>query len=528
MGRVTTIITGDASKLTEEQRKVAEAAKSMRNEFAEVDRTIQRMGREADRVFRDTRTAQENYNKQLDNLSTLLRHNKIDQDTYNRAVRQAKEAFDDAGDAGKRTFGDAFNARVASNITALGGMLSITQLIRETFSGAREEADRIGDTLDLRFLTRGQIAQVAGTEAEFREMSALSESLLARGAATSIVESDKIVLALKAANQLSEADVFGDIARVGLVDELEGLVKAVNFMKQNFGEAESGGARAMLSKAFAAGGPSTFESIELLKEAAQVSGGAQKAGLSDEELLAALTVLAESATSPELAKTLLRNVFAAGAKKDIKSTGLADLIGQFQGQMQADRQTSAQYFGDIRTIEGFDLLVRDFAQVAQLTKDIMAANSGDMLDQKIRLMEREESTAIGKRVAIGRMDVSKIQTGIGAFEQQQDAIDSATEEMLIQGGVGPFMRSLGRTGRGWQRYFGISPGPSAATTMDYMSQGQIQGNQALIDAVQRVVDLQGQATQLLQRQDDREERRGQDPQRRPQPTSPRVPRPETN
>lgn len=64
---------------------------------------IDPMVAEAARVFDATRTPLENYQAQIARLNDLLAAGKINQDTYNRAVLQAQDAFDAAEKAGKKS-----------------------------------------------------------------------------------------------------------------------------------------------------------------------------------------------------------------------------------------------------------------------------------------------------------------------------------------------------------------------------------------------------------------------------------------
>jgi hypothetical protein len=329
------------------------------------------------------------------------------------------------------------------------------------------------------------------------------------------------VLALKAANQMDEAEVFGELARVGLVEELDELIKSVNFMKRNFGD-EAGDARAMLSKAFAAGGPSTFEAIQIFNEAASISSSAQKVGVSDEELLAAMTVLAESTTSPETAGTAIKNLTDKAAKLGMRSTGLRDLIGQFERDMAGQGLSSAQFLNDAQAIQGFDLITRDWKQIASLTKDIMAANSGQMLDEKIRLMEGAEAATIRRREAAGELEASKIRKGMGEDEQLRRTITDVEERVRVEEGWGRFMLSVFRGRRRLQNTLSLF-GPEAVTTQqgeEMLQRAERSENPELLEAVRELVSLQRMANA-------RDEKNDKDPSKRTQPAR-RTPRPETN
>lgn len=65
---------------------------------------LQSLQDEGQRVYEETRTAQERLANELERYQLLLREAAIDQETYNRAVAQAKERFDELEKDGKQTF----------------------------------------------------------------------------------------------------------------------------------------------------------------------------------------------------------------------------------------------------------------------------------------------------------------------------------------------------------------------------------------------------------------------------------------
>lgn len=97
---------------------------------------IDPMVREAERIFDSTRNSVENYHMQIARLNELLAAGAIDQDTYNRAVLQAQDAFEQAEKAGKN---------------AEGTFQNIGQTIGHSFSsafqGLIDGSKKVGDVL---------------------------------------------------------------------------------------------------------------------------------------------------------------------------------------------------------------------------------------------------------------------------------------------------------------------------------------------------------------------------------------------
>jgi len=72
---------------------------------ARIKAAIDPLAQEAARIFEATRTPLEQYQAQIARLNELLAAGKVNQDTYNRAVLQAQDAFDQAEAAAKKSGG---------------------------------------------------------------------------------------------------------------------------------------------------------------------------------------------------------------------------------------------------------------------------------------------------------------------------------------------------------------------------------------------------------------------------------------
>lgn len=108
---------------------------------------IDPMAREAARVFEQTRTPLESYQAEIARLNELLAAGAITQDTYNRAVLQAQDAFDKAGKGAAQT-AQSVGGSINSMFSGFGS--SIAGVIK----GTKEWSDVLTDLL-------GQLAQLA-------------------------------------------------------------------------------------------------------------------------------------------------------------------------------------------------------------------------------------------------------------------------------------------------------------------------------------------------------------------------------
>lgn len=141
---------GKAGQTASEQF-VVNFENSSKSKSKRVKAAIDPMAREAAQIFEATRTPLEQYQAQIARLNELLASGAVNQDTYNRAVIQAQDAFAKAEEAGKKT----------------GGVMeSIGQTISQSFSSAFEGlidgSKKVKDVLrDL----LGQLASMAANSA---------------------------------------------------------------------------------------------------------------------------------------------------------------------------------------------------------------------------------------------------------------------------------------------------------------------------------------------------------------------------
>lgn len=108
---------------------VDDATKKAGDDARRVAKEQAELGRQAATVWQQTRTPLEQYNQKLGQLSGLLQKGKLDQDTYNRAVVQAKHAYQDAAGAGQKAFGpDLLGTLAKAGAAYLGLSASIREV----------------------------------------------------------------------------------------------------------------------------------------------------------------------------------------------------------------------------------------------------------------------------------------------------------------------------------------------------------------------------------------------------------------
>ena len=93
-----------AESEAEFEAAVRASAEAVKAEGEAYDAWLQKLKDEGEQVYQQTRTAQERLNAELERYQVLLNQGVIDQDTYNRAVAQARKSFEEMEKSGDQAF----------------------------------------------------------------------------------------------------------------------------------------------------------------------------------------------------------------------------------------------------------------------------------------------------------------------------------------------------------------------------------------------------------------------------------------
>jgi len=262
-----------------------------------------KLAREAKRVFDDTRAPLENYLSKKRQLNTLLKRGKINQDTFNRAVRQAKTEYREAGQAGESAFGSAALLQVSA---FAGGFLSLTRVIggvTTALSDMAAKREEMAQKQREASMGLGSLAQLAKTPEDLAALKRTAKDFFAGGGAATLDEAARTLFAVKSAGQEDQLDLIRRLRRSRLVETPDVMARAATTLMTSMGREETGDLRAIVSKAFGASeySPATAES--LLEAASRAGTGGKSVGLSDEEILAATAITATATGTAELGGT---------------------------------------------------------------------------------------------------------------------------------------------------------------------------------------------------------------------------------
>lgn len=140
--------------------KMAKSTKLTIKELQERARAERSSNAEAQKLYDSTRTAAEKYNTTLKNLQGHLKAGRIDQETYNRSLKAAKDGFDKAGGSAKASSQVVghFKGQIAALVSPVGlATAAVGLLVAETMKSvdAFKAAERSIKDIDVTFKNLG-------------------------------------------------------------------------------------------------------------------------------------------------------------------------------------------------------------------------------------------------------------------------------------------------------------------------------------------------------------------------------------
>ncbi len=393
---VTTRFTGDEADLLRSQEKIRQSAEKITDEYRKVkqeSRELERIGR---RAFESTRTASEQYERQVEDLGRALKAGKIDQDTYNRAVDQAGMRLRNARNAQQR-FGESVIRELRSagaQFLTFTGIVSATTFALRDMDQAREQAAR-----NVQELGRGlaPLAQLAGGEDRVR-LQREARELFAAGAAPSLTEAGELRFAIRSAGQDAALAFVQELQATELIPDARIFVDAAAALTAALGEAETGTLRDIASKGLGVSVVSPLRVEQIVSAAARAGAQAREVGISDEEVLAATAILSAVTKREEVAGTqlraFLRGVSQAGVVREDTLPELVRGVAAREGRVPLKDLIT----GSEEAAEGFRTLrnnIDEFENTIQLARE---AQQRQLVDERLREAAADPSV----RAAISR------------------------------------------------------------------------------------------------------------------------------
>lgn len=358
---------------------------------------------------------------------------------------KAERSLKTAGKAGQDAFGAGAVRQLAgyaAGFVSVGAAAAnLTRMLQEQRELQRELAEgfRAGSA------TSGTLSQLAGgDQAKLDRLQAMARKTYAEGAFADRADANRLMFELESAGIATEANraFFSKLA--GVEPETTPVIQAVGKMQSAFGD-EAGSAKDIVSKAFAAAGPVTGASPSAMLTAnLRGMASAKQLGLSDEELAAAVSVLAQQSDSPEVAGTqvasLLRSLQKQGFVEQHAGKSLTEMLDVIR-EMGMDTPEQIEYFGRQEAARAFAGL--DPKKLQERIDSIRNAEA-TAADDAIRINEKHNAIIRAERAmknqkALAEEEAARMEIAANAIQDQE-------ERMAVEGGANWFTRRLGGGG----------------------------------------------------------------------------------
>jgi len=251
------------------------------------------------------------------------------------SIRKSEKAREKAfGEKAKQQLG-AFAAKLAG-IAAAGAL--VVKAFRDIDQAREQSAQKARMAVD----PMSRLAQLAKDPAQLKRLTRTARDIFAMGGAETRGEAAALTFELASADALQQWQFFAQLK--GVADPTA-MVRSAAVLRKAMGPRETGGLRGLVSKGIAAAKPATGVGAEDVLQAAALSGGlARKIGISDEELLGMVSVVAETTGSGERAGILVNRILNTFLKKGVKRGpgGIGGMIGQIRGLRTAGRRLTSE------------------------------------------------------------------------------------------------------------------------------------------------------------------------------------------
>jgi hypothetical protein len=303
-----------------------------------------------------------------------------EQRELNRQLEESIEAFEKIDDAGEDAFGKAMVDRIAGMGGALTQVLVPLKLFQAGLDAAKARIESARSSVTAGAPDENSLKQLAENQGEYDKLIGVAKRLEKSGAAKSWPEALKATFELASGDFLDEPTLglFEKIGRGGAVQDIGKLARSAQVFRSSYGREESGDMLAILAKAkkAAALSPGSFETV--LEAGGAVGSFASFAGVSDEESLAGIAVLAKAIGSDAEAGTALEAFITSteGADTELGLSGipLMERVKKIQALGYSAGQIK-KLLGRKEAVRGYGKLLLGQELYGNTLADIQTANT---------------------------------------------------------------------------------------------------------------------------------------------------------
>lgn len=376
--------------------------------------------------------------------------------TMEGRVKSLEGKLRESGRAGKKSADDAFGSAAVGKVAAFAASfvgvqtaINLATKAMNDFIATRDEASRKFKESEFGI---AQLAQLARSPQEFAGLKGTAQEFFVRGASPSIDQAARDVFSAKSAGLLGDKELLIRLASSGLVRDTSELSVGLATLEKTFGRAETGGPRAIVSKALAASAISPSKVDELIVAASASGGLASELGISDEESLANVALLSAATGSAAEGGTQLRALLkgliepndpkaveaiikkqsqfeelssaeeAALARPDfagiIRDRGLAGAVEALDSLVKSGIAPGDLIGNRIEGISAFNALKRpeNKALIGQTLQEIRDAQINDEVASRLAILDEDARVSLSRenRISSARLDVATEPLGTSA------------------------------------------------------------------------------------------------------------------
>ena len=438
-----------------QQAKMERGFTKIASSSRQAGREAAQLARQAKRVYEETRTPQERYNRKLEDMQRLLEKNKISHDTYRRAAAQAKDELLGVQQAGTAAFG----ATAISQLTTFAaGFLSVSNAVGTVTSALNEmQAVRAQSAQKAREsrMGMGSLAQVANSPEEMKQLTKKAEDLYAGGGAASKDEAARVVFAIKSAGSMDQFELFKEMRATGLVESPDIMARAATTLLSSMGEEETGSIRDLVSKAFGASAYSPATAEAILEASARSGGTARALGYSDESVLAGTAVMSKTTGSAEIGGTALSSLLDSLDEKGDEYRGmtLPEAIKKLKAK-GLEGEELQKYLGRKEAVRAYRDLSQNMDLFLEARGSVERAQANDEIGRKLGYYKVDPSLVAARDAESSQAELENERKTLGTYSNVADTILNKRETRRMKMGVGEFAnwgeRKLEQFARWWQ------------------------------------------------------------------------------
>lgn len=352
-----------------------------------------------------------------------------------------------AGEEQKNSFGASQLAMLKNYALGFFTITAAIGAVTKSFGAMRAARDAALERGKTDESGMSQLAQLADTPEQMDALIARAKKIHAAGSTETMDQAARLVFSVESASMGEFEQLFADLAGKKLVTDPAIFARAAATLLATLGEEETGGVRAITSKAFAASTESPAEAEALLEAGARGGSFAKELGISDEEVMAATAVTATATGSAELGGTQVASL--------LKSL---NVLGGFNGkslresieQLTPDGREFSALKDDVGRTEAISAMLsikNNLEKYERALSKQEIAQREDLVGAKLQLAEQVPELAAQQQLRRAKNQRELAETNVQTMAALAEAAtNSFRENQLREKGTGFYGQFSGALG----------------------------------------------------------------------------------